>query len=137
MRSRFHGPFAALLATTLLCGILLTTSHCATHTAPSTTPILSPTAKALLVASLGSIQTAAIALAPVDGISQADTTTVVNTVALAISVIQGGQTGWLSAVDVLLAKLPTTLSASTAATLAPYLDAITAVIQDLYSTGTA
>lgn len=140
MRVHCEGPAVALVVVALSLGSLMfcvgTSTGCATHTPPSTTPVLSPTAQALLVASLGAVQTAAIALAPVDGISQADTTSVINTVALAISVIQGGQTGWLSAVDVLLAKLPGVLSPSTAATLGPYLDAITAVIQDLYSTGT-
>jgi hypothetical protein len=121
---------AALLVTTLLSGA------CATHTPPSTAPILSPTASNLLLTSLGALQVAAIALGPVDGISQADTTTIINTIALASTVINAAQTGWLSTVDVILAKIPTVVSASTAATMAPYLDAISAVILDLYSQGT-
>jgi hypothetical protein len=115
--------------------VLLSATRCATHTPPPTTPVLSPTAQNLLLTSLGALQVAAIALAPVDGISPQDTTTIINTIALAITVINASQTGWLSTVDVLLAKIPTVVSASTASTLAPYLNSISAVILALYGGG--
>lgn len=113
----------------------LSLSACAGKNPPTTTPILSPTAQALLITALGALQTAAIALAPVDGIPATDTAAVINVVAVAISTIQAGATGWVSAVDVLLSKLPSALSPATAATLSPYLDAIEAVITDLYGSG--
>jgi hypothetical protein len=134
---RIPAPLKAFVATAAICGVLLTTSRCAMHTAPSTTPVLSPTAQALLITSLSALQVAAISLASVDGIPPADTTTIINTIALAITVINAGQTGWLSAVDVMLAKIPTVVSASTAATLTPYFNAISAVILALYSGGTS
>jgi hypothetical protein len=112
----------------------LTLAGCA-HTPPSTTPIFSPTASALLVTALGALQTGAIALAPVDGIPAADTTVVVNFVSVAIATIQAGATGYVSAVDVLLSKLPGALSPSTAATLAPYVDIIETALNDLYGGG--
>lgn len=110
-------------------------SACAANTPPSTTPILSPTSTTLLETSLGALQTAAIALAPVDGIPPRDTTAIINAVTVAIQTINAGQLGWLSAVDVALAKIPAQLSPSSAATLDPYFAAIELVIQDLYSTG--
>jgi hypothetical protein len=137
LSSHMPAPIAALVATVALCSVLLASTQCATHAPPSTTPILSPTAQNLLVTSLGALQVAAIALGPVDGISSADTTTVINTISAAIATIQAGQTGWLSATDVLLAKIPTLVSASTADTLSPYLNAISAVILDLYAQGGA
>ena len=108
---------------------------CATHNPPSTTPVLSPTATTLLLTSLSALQTAAIALAPVDGIPASDTTTIVNVVSVAVKTIQAGATGWVSAVDILLSSLPGALSSTTADTLSPYLDAIEAVITDLYASG--
>lgn len=105
--------------------------------APVTTPVLPPTSQALLVTALGALQTAAIALAPIDGIPAADTATIIAIVGVAVTTIEASQTGWVSAVDVLINKLPGVLSASTAATLAPYLDAIQAVITSLYGQGVA
>jgi hypothetical protein len=144
--TRDFGPKAsAAIVTGVLVGLLWAggvamaglQSACASHTPPSTTPILSPTSTTLLETSLGALQTAAIALAPVDGIPQADTAVIINAVTAAITTLNAGQTGWLSALDTALSKIPALLSPSTAATLQPYFDAVSAVILDLYSTGVA
>lgn len=108
---------------------------CALNTKPSTQPILPASQTLLLETTLSALQTAAITLGPVDGIPPADTTAIVAIVGTTIAVIQAGQTGWVSAIDVLLNKIPSVVSASTAATLAPYLDAIQVVITSLYSQG--
>ena len=123
--------FASVLLVAVLCsgGCALTTAK------PSTQPVLPASETLLLVTSLSALQTAAITLGPVDGIPAADTTAVVAVVSAAIQVIQASQTGWVSAVDILLNKIPTVVSASTAATLAPYLDAIQVVISSLYGQG--
>jgi hypothetical protein len=105
------------------------------HAAPTTTPLLSPPAVVLLETSLGVLQAAAISLAPVDGISPADTTRVVNAVTIALQTIEAGKLGWLSALDVALNKIPAALTPASAAVLGPYFDAIELVIQDLYSSG--
>jgi hypothetical protein len=126
-------PFTARVATLAICGTIL--AACATHAPPSTTPILSSTAQNEISVALLAIQTAAITLGPVDGLSNADTTTIINTIGVANQTVQAGATGWLSAVDVLLAKLPGALSASAAATLQPYFDSLSALILVLYSSG--
>jgi hypothetical protein len=120
-----------VLVVSLLC------AGCALNGKPSTGPVLPPATTALLITSLGALQAAAITLGPVDGIPAQDTTTIVTVVSVAIQIVQAGQLGWVSAVDVLLAKLPTLLSPASAATLAPYLDALQAVITALYGSGVA
>ena len=124
-----------LVVTALLA--CLTFAGCAGNPKPSTGPILPPADTQLLLVSLGALQSAAVTLGPVDGISAADTNTIVSVVGVAIAVIEAGQTGWVSAVDVTLAKLPALLSPATAATIAPYLDALQVVITDLYGSGVA
>ena len=84
---------------------------------------------------LSALQTAAIALASVDGFTQTETTAVVNTVALIIPIVQAAQTGWVSTIDVLFAKLPAQLSPATQATLGPWIAAIEGAITGAYGTG--
>lgn len=124
---------------TALALVVVLGGGCAGKTPPQ---VLSPTAFSIsatatntIVIALSALQTAAIALASVDGFTQAETTAVVNTVALIIPIVQAAQTGWVSTIDVLFAKLPAQLSPATQATLGPWIAAIEGAITGAYGTG--
>lgn len=121
----------------ILLAVGLATASCAGNKPPvaNPAPITSPSVATTLVTSLSVLQTAAIALAPVDGIPPADTTIIVNAVSDAVKVIEAGQQGWVSAVDAGLSLVPSQLSPATAATLDPYFAAIQAAISALYGSG--
>jgi hypothetical protein len=124
-----------LLLAALTVTLTVVLAAACSHAPVVTTPLLPPQATILLETSIGALETAAIALAPVDGISAADTATVVNAGTVAIQTIEAAKLGWLSALDVALNKIPALLSPATAATLQPYFDAIQLIITDLYSSG--
>lgn len=102
---------------------------------PASAGAIPPTTDNAIVAGLSALQTAAIALGPFDGIPPADTTTIVNAVAAITQVVIAAKAGWVSAVDIALAKLPGQLSPSTAATLQPWLDGIQSAIGAAYGAG--
>ena len=96
---------------------------------------LSASADAVIVVALAGVQSAAVAFAPVDGFSAADTALVVKVVGDATKIIQAAQTGWVSALDEAFSVLQPELSPSAAATLDPWINAVQSAIDAAYATG--
>ena len=96
---------------------------------------ISPNAETAIVGALGILQTSAIVFAPVDGFSQVETSAVIKWVGKMTNVVIAGATGWVSALDLVLAQLPSELSKATLATLQPLIDGVQAAIEAAYGTG--
>lgn len=104
---------------------------------PATAGAIAPTTANNIVMVLGALQTAAIVLAPIDGIPAGDTSIVVTGVGDAIQIVQAGKTGWVSALDTAFSTIEPQLSSSSQATLGPWINAVYASITALYGSGVA
>lgn len=123
-----------------LCASLMLVSipGCGGHIPPpATAGAIPPTTAHNIVTVLGALQTAAIVLAPIDGIPAADTSIVVTGVSDAIQIVQAGKAGWVAALDTAFSTIEPQLSPATQATLGPWISAVYASITALYGAGVA